>query len=77
MKEKDFYLEFTISGVIKLSQSQKLEVSEKLSSLISDLLEDEELNLIRADSSMDMFSEDELAVSLLAGSEEPLDDDFN
>lgn len=58
--KNNFYIDFAIAGVIKTDQEGKAEAVIKLQELISLLLDDPEINLIRVDTNLDILSEDEI-----------------
>lgn len=58
--EKTFYIEFNINGVIKVLESNKKQALKQLNFLISKIIEENNLELVRADHSVDVVSEEEI-----------------
>ena len=54
--DENLYIEFVISGAIKTTNERKAEVIERLQIFLSELLNDEELELIQFDESFKLIS---------------------
>lgn len=59
-----YYIEFFINGIIKIKNSDKQEVFQKLQEIIDLITTDEELNLIKMESNLALASENELIYNL-------------
>lgn len=62
---KIYYIDFSVSGVLKVDTKSKALAIEKIQAIILEALDDSELPIIRVDTTFDIFSEDELMGSFV------------
>ncbi len=70
----DYYVEFNVSGMIKTSKDLRVEVIERIQFMLSELLDDDDLNIIRFDESFTMSTGNDI-ISDMFGSDENDDSD--
>jgi hypothetical protein len=63
---KVYYIEFNISGVLKIDEKSKQELVEKLQLTISDFISQNSSELVRVDSSVDVVAEEDI-ISVMSG----------
>jgi hypothetical protein len=68
--DEDIYVEFTITGVLKAKSTLKKAKLKKIQALISKIIEDPNLDLIKFDSTVNSFTQLELMNSLINYSDE-------
>jgi hypothetical protein len=72
---ENYYLDFYISGVVKVNVKNKKEKIAKIQKLINEVIEDYNLDLLKSESSLTVLSESEVIQNLIFSENE--EDEFN
>ncbi len=71
--EEEYYVEFNITGMVKTTKDMRIDVIERVQAAITELLDDDDLNIIRFDESFNMSTGNDIISDMFDGDETDTD----